>query len=91
MKGECKSVFSVITPSSLFFDVPCWRFTLMTRIDLLELENREEELSGRIEVLDKLRTSIRESEREQREAKKRYREQVSRDSCALSVLSSLDC
>ena len=37
---------------------------------------REEELAGRIEVLDKLRSSVRELEREKREGEKRYREQV---------------
>jgi hypothetical protein len=38
--------------------------------------NREEELAGRIEVLDKLRTSVRDLEREKRDAAKRYREQA---------------
>lgn len=38
--------------------------------------SREEELAGRIEVLDKLRSSVRELEREKREGEKRYREQV---------------
>lgn len=40
------------------------------------LVSREEELAGRIEVLDKLRSSVRELEREKRESEKRYREQV---------------
>lgn len=49
------------------------------RIDeLLHEQNRtEDELSGRIEVLDKLRATVRELEREKKEATKRYREQVS--------------
>lgn len=38
---------------------------------------REEELAGRIEVLEKLRASMRELERDKRDAFKRYREQVS--------------
>jgi hypothetical protein len=38
--------------------------------------DREEELAGRIEVLDKLRSSVRELERAKRDAEKRYREQV---------------
>jgi hypothetical protein len=37
---------------------------------------REEELAGRIEVLEKLRITVRELEREKRDATKRYREQV---------------
>ncbi|KAK4057937.1 hypothetical protein OIO90_001156 [Microbotryomycetes sp. JL221] len=36
----------------------------------------EEELAGRIEVLDKLRTQVRELEKERRESTKRYREQA---------------
>ncbi|KAL8290077.1 hypothetical protein RQP46_003016 [Phenoliferia psychrophenolica] len=44
--------------------------------DLLHEEGRmEEELAGRIEVLDKLRSSVRELEREKRDADKRYRDQ----------------
>jgi len=41
------------------------------------ISSREEELGGRIEVLDKLRTTLRELEREKKETAKRYREQVS--------------
>ncbi|GAA6063970.1 hypothetical protein JCM10212_004780 [Sporobolomyces blumeae] len=36
----------------------------------------EEELAGRIEVVDKLRSSVRELERDKRDATKRYREQA---------------
>ncbi|KAI5480396.1 hypothetical protein MNV49_000971 [Pseudohyphozyma bogoriensis] len=44
--------------------------------DLLNEESRmEAELAGRIEVLDKLRSSVRELERERRDGEKRYREQ----------------
>ncbi|KAK4698848.1 hypothetical protein P7C70_g7423, partial [Phenoliferia sp. Uapishka_3] len=44
--------------------------------DLLNDQGRmEEELAGRIKVLDKLRTSVRELEREKRDADKRYRDQ----------------
>lgn len=39
--------------------------------------HREEELAGRIEVLEKLRGSLRELEKEKRDSEKRYREQVS--------------
>ncbi|GAA5970673.1 hypothetical protein JCM3765_005263 [Sporobolomyces pararoseus] len=38
-------------------------------------ERMEEELAGRIEVLEKLRASVRELERDKRETLKRYREQ----------------
>lgn len=37
---------------------------------------REEELAGRVEVLEKLRTTAREAERDKRDSEKRYREQV---------------
>ncbi|GAA5919438.1 hypothetical protein JCM1841_002390 [Sporobolomyces salmonicolor] len=49
-----------------------------TRADeLLAEEGRmEEELAGRIEVLEKLRATVRELERDKREATKRYREQA---------------
>ena len=40
-------------------------------------------MSGRIEVLEKLRSTIRDSDRDKREAEKRYREQVS-DRLAIS-------
>ncbi|KAM0745742.1 hypothetical protein T439DRAFT_384060 [Meredithblackwellia eburnea MCA 4105] len=48
-----------------------------TKIDeLLNEEGRmEEELAGRIEVVDKLRSSVRELERDKRDAEKRYRDQ----------------
>ena len=51
------------------------------RIDelLSEQARMEDELSGRIEVLDKLRANVRELEREKKEATKRYREQASGD------------
>ncbi|GAA5927802.1 uncharacterized protein JCM15063_005998 [Sporobolomyces koalae] len=39
-------------------------------------ERMEEELAGRIEVLDKLRASVRDLERDKRDASKRYREQA---------------
>ncbi|GAA6054122.1 hypothetical protein JCM3770_003206 [Rhodotorula araucariae] len=47
------------------------------RVDelLAEQARMEEELGGRIEVLDKLRGTIRDLEREKREMTKRYREQ----------------
>jgi hypothetical protein len=53
--------------------------TAKRRIDELlnEQARMEDELSGRIEVLDKLRANVRELEREKKEATKRYREQVS--------------
>ncbi|GAA5866489.1 hypothetical protein JCM3774_004700 [Rhodotorula dairenensis] len=45
--------------------------------DLLNEQARTEgELSGRIEVLDKLRANVRELEREKKEATRRYREQA---------------
>lgn len=48
-----------------------------TRLLIDELQaHREEELAGRIEVLDKLRATVRDLEREKREATKRHREQV---------------
>ena len=40
------------------------------------VDHREEELAGRIEVLDKLRGTVRELEKDKRESTKRYREQV---------------
>lgn len=46
----------------------------------------ETELSGRIEVLDKLRTSLRETDREKKQLDTRYREQVS-----ILILNSLEC
>ncbi|BGP47259.1 hypothetical protein JCM10450v2_003111 [Rhodotorula kratochvilovae] len=48
-----------------------------SRVDelLADQGRMEEELGGRIEVLDKLRGTIRDLEREKREATKRYREQ----------------
>lgn len=53
--------------------------TAKRRIDELlnEQARMEDELSGRIEVLDNLRANVRELEREKKEATKRYREQVS--------------
>ncbi|GAA5889770.1 hypothetical protein JCM5296_002337 [Sporobolomyces johnsonii] len=49
-----------------------------TRADelLVEEGRMEEELAGRIEVLEKLRATVRELERDKREATKRYREQA---------------
>ncbi|GEM08376.1 hypothetical protein Rt10032_c05g2393 [Rhodotorula toruloides] len=43
---------------------------------LADQARMEEELAGRIEVLDKLRGTVRDLEREKREATKRYREQA---------------
>jgi len=50
---------------------------------------REEELAGRIEVLEKLRGSVRDLEKEKRETLKRYREQVSFPLLLLLVLRVL--